>query len=473
MNVTGVDRPSPAGGVPARDRVRAAPRQPYPGRAARLLGDIRRAAAGAAPLTSPYHGYGPDLVGQLARRVEALGSELVGLSHDLHAHPETAFAERHAAAAVATALARHGVDVQVGAYGLQTAFRARVGAGAGSSVAVIAEYDALPGLGHACGHNVICAVAVGAFIALAPHLGQLGGTVELIGAPAEESGGGKQLILDAGGFSGVDAAAMVHPGGFDVAAHPTLGRREVHVVYHGISAHAALAPHLGRNALDAAVDAYTGLARLRQHMLPTDRLHAVITDGGRVPNVVPDRAALVSQVRSFETDSLAELCDRVDDVLRAAALATGTIAEVRWDGEPPYLPLRHNLALAARYAVHQVACGRTVLPPGVVPAELTGSTDLGNVSQVLPVIQPLLAIAPPETNVHTAAFARSARTPEADRGVLDGAYGLAATLADYLADEALRTAVNAEFAEDRSADPTTDAAPPAATGGGGYREEIR
>ena len=421
------------------------PRQPYPGHLPKLAARIERDMAAAEPLGSPHGGAPAPLRDALTAAVQSRAADLVALSHEVHANPELGFAEHRAVTAVARLLADAGHDADVGAFDVPTALLARAGTGH-PRVAVIAEYDALPGLGHACGHNVICATAVGAFLALAGAISDLGGSVELIGAPAEEGGGGKELIARAGGFDEVDAAVMVHPSGFDVAEHRWLGVRQVEVVYRGRAAHASLTPFLGVNALDAVVAAYNGIAQLRQHILPGDRVHGVITDGGQRPNIVPDRAAATFYLRSAEPETLVELTDRARAVFEAAATATGAVVEMRWDPCPVYLPVRSNHALASRYAANMAGRGRRVLPAGVVPLELAGSTDMGNVSVRVPSIHPFLGISPPDVTIHTPDFAVWAASEQADRGTVDGAVGLALTAADYLTDPALREAVGQEFA---------------------------
>lgn len=387
-------------------------------------------------------GAGPELPARIAAGVERRAAELTALSHDVHAHPELAFEERCAVAAAVDRLERQGHQVEDGAWGIDTAFRVTAGADAGPHVAILAEYDALPGVGHGCGHNVICASAVGAFLALAEVLDGLPGRISLIGTPAEEGGGGKELIARAGGFDDVDAAMMVHPAGSDVGECRWLGLRQVDVVYHGLSAHAAALPYMGRNALDAVVAAYQSIAALRQHMLPVDRIHGVITDGGSKPNIVPERAAASFYLRSPTIATLNELTDRVAAIFEAAALSTMTVAEPDWQVAPVYLPVRTNRELAARYVGALRARGRPIRTIAPVPS---GSTDMGNVSVRVPSIHPKIAIGPATISAHSHEFARWAVSAEADTAVVDGAIGLATCAADFLADARLRELVRAEF----------------------------
>ena len=366
---------------------------------------------------------------------------LVALSHDIHAHPELNFEERYAAAAVATLLRERGYEVQVGTWGLETAFHASIGEGS-PHVVIAAEYDALPEVGHGCGHNVICASSVGAFLGVAPTVTELGGRVSLYGTPAEEGGGGKEYVARAGGFDDVDAAIMVHPGDEDQAHTLRLGLRQVDVVYRGRTAHAAAVPYLGRNALDAAVSAYNSIAQLRQHLLPPDRVHGVITDGGAKANIVPEHAALSYYLRSSTVETLQELTDRTEAIFRAAAASTGTGVEIDWDVAPIFLPVRTNAVLVSRYVAAMADRGRTVLRRGTRPA---GSTDMGNVSVRVPSIHPNVAITSPGTPAHSHVFAEAAVSPEADAAIVDAAVALARTAADYLADPDLRDLVTAEF----------------------------
>ncbi|MFT4280907.1 M20 family metallopeptidase [Microbacterium sp.] len=387
----------------------------------------------------------------ISAAVDALRPQLSALVRALYENPEVGFEERASAARIAEELAGHGFEVETGAYGLETALRTTTGAADGPHFAVIAEYDALPGIGHACGHNAIAAIAVGAFLAAAPFVAEAGGRLSLIGTPAEENGGGKELIIRAGGFDDVDAAGMVHPGSgsgtTSVLGQRTTGVRRIAVTYHGRASHAAGAPWLGRNALDGAVTAYQGVAQLRQHILPTDRIHGIITDGGAAPNIVPERASALFYVRSAEIDSLRELTDRVVAVLEGAALVSGTRAEIEVDPVPPYLPLQTNVALTRRWAAVIGDHGILVPdPPAVVP-QGGPSTDMGNVSRFVPSIHPSIGLGgPDDVFPHHADFAHVTVQPPAIEAVVAAAAALAQTAVDYVTDPGLRAEAAAEFA---------------------------
>ncbi|MGW2768674.1 M20 family metallopeptidase [Streptomyces sp. NPDC001275] len=405
-----------------------------------------RAAEQATAWESPYTGADEKLHARIDAAVAEDREALLALSHALHQNPEPGFEEHRAVARVAELLRSHGIEAETGVYGLPTALRATAGTGQGPTVAVLAEYDALPGIGHACGHNVICAFGVGAFLALARVMPALGGTAVLLGTPAEENGTGKETMARAGAFDGVDAAVMIHPfAGGDLTDAPYLGLREVVVEYRGLAAHASATPFMGVNALDGVVAAYQGIAALRQHILPTDRIHGVITDGGTRPNVVPDRAAAHFYLRAGTVEALAELSERAQRVFEGAATMTGTELTVRWDDCPPCMPVRSNEALAAHFALHLTGRGRTALPGSAAPDAGSGSTDLGNVSVRIPAIHPMLSVAPAGTALHTADFAACTAGAEADRTVLDGAAALARTAADFLADPELRAEVARQF----------------------------
>lgn len=374
--------------------------------------------------------------------VDGLRAELVGLSHEVHALAETGFVEHRSVRAIADLLAAHGFESQVGCYGMDTALRAQAGNGNGPRVGVFAEYDALPGIGHGCGHNVICAAGVGAFLGLTAAVPLTGGSVVLFGTPAEENGSGKELMARADAFDDLDVALMLHPtGGCSVAAATSVGLRSVEVSFHGRAAHASSAPHAGRNALDAIVFAYQGVAALRQHIRDDERIHGIIQEGGQAANVVPELARGRFLLRSPDLDGLVQLTHRVQKVLEGAALMTETRLEAQWDRIAPNLPIRPNLPLAKRFGEHLAARGHEV-GGGERPH---GSTDLGNVSLRLPAIHPYVSIAPTSVAAHTVEFAECAASPEGDRAAIDGAAALALTGVDYLTDPALRAAVAHDF----------------------------
>ncbi|WP_261623786.1 M20 family metallopeptidase [Nesterenkonia marinintestina] len=385
---------------------------------------------------------------------ESLRTDLIDLLYSLHQHPEVAFEEHRSAAEVAELLRRHGLDAVIGGFGLDTAVHAEVTSAdfdpeTDRTIAVLAEYDALVGLGHGCGHNVIAATAVGSVVSLARLLTEdpaaFRGRVVLLGTPAEEGRTGKEHMAQHGAFDDLDAAIMIHPYGYDLADQVWLGRRVLTAEFEGVSAHASAQPFQGRNALDAASLAYQGLGLLRQQMLPVDRLHAVITEGGERASIIPDRASMDLYVRSKYPESLRELSERVEDVLRGAALMTGTNLALTWDEDPPSLPVRTNSALTDRWTAAQSRRGRSPLPGGVVPETVAASTDFGNVSYRVPGIHPLLKISDSDVALHTVEFREAAGSPRAEDAAVDGAFGLAATALDFLVDDELAARVREEF----------------------------
>jgi len=383
---------------------------------------------------------------EVCDRVEAARGALLALSREIHAHPELAFEERRAAALLTQALRDAGLAVEPGAYGLETAFCAEFGAANGPCVALLAEYDALPGIGHACGHNLIAASALGATLALAPLAGVLPGRVRMLGTPAEERGGGKELMARQGAFEGVDAALMIHPASVNLVNMPCIAMAEVEAVFHGVSAHAAAMPERGVNALDALVLAYQGIAALRQHIRATERVHGIVTDGGQAPNIVPERAAGRFYVRASNAQDLAPLKQRVEGCFRAGAAATGAQLEIRWD-PADYLDIRFNEPLASSFRRNAEALGRVFFPYEKLPASIQGSTDMGNVSQRVPSIHPMLAAAPLHCTIHNAEFAKWAGSEMGDAAAIDGAKALAMTTLDFLYDAALRSRAREAFGD--------------------------
>jgi amidohydrolase len=390
----------------------------------------------------------PDVVkDRICEAVDRWADELIGLSHRLHANPELAFDEHYAHDQCTELLEKAGHDVVRGAHGLATAFAMRCG-GEGSSVAVLCEYDALPHIGHACGHNIIATAGLGAALAAAEVAGDLGGRLLSLGTPAEEGGGGKALLADRGAFDGVDAAVMVHPAGVELTRMKAIAAQQLVAVYEGAAAHAAAAPERGRNALDGAVLGYVNCAALRQHIRPDERIHGIFTEAGEAANFVPDRASAHWFVRSPTVDLLEPLVARVRACLEAGAAAAGVSCEIT-SPVPVYADMVDNEPLVAAYVANAGRIGRTVVEPGPTNA-VVASTDMGNVSQIVPSIHPMIAVAPPNVAIHTEAFAEHAASATADRAVLDGAKALAMTVADFWADSDLRAAAADAFSSEQS-----------------------
>jgi amidohydrolase len=368
-------------------------------------------------------------------RFESARRTLLDLSHRIHAHPEPAFEEERAAGWCADLLDAAGFTVERGICDVPTAFVARAGSGP-LHVALCAEYDCLPGIGHACGHNLIAAMSVGAGIAAARVADDVGLTLSVVGTPAEERGGGKVLLLERGVFAGVHAAIMVHPAPVDALEPPTLAWSHFDVRYAGRSAHASAFPELGINAADALTVAQTAIGLLRQHIRRTDRIHGIVTDGGDAPNVVPAHAAATYIVRAETLEELAEIRAKVVRCFEAGALATGATLSIEPSG-PPYAEVRHDAELAALYRRNAEALGRSFPDLGVLLERSAASTDMGNVSHALPSIHPLIGIRSLPAVNHQPEFAAHCVTAAADQALADGAVALAWTAIDAALDPAL------------------------------------
>ncbi|WP_030024529.1 amidohydrolase [Streptomyces monomycini] len=359
------------------------------------------------------------------RHIKGKDTVLTDLSRRIHGRPETAFTEHEAASWCAGLLREHGFEVTAPAHGLDTAFTATTGTGP-VTVAIACEYDALPDLGHACGHNLIAAAGVGAALGLAPYAAELGLTVRVVGTPAEERGAGKALLLEAGAFDGVDAAMMVHPCPFEMSDFRSFALGTLSVTYTGRTAHPSLNPHEGRNAADALTVAQVALGLLRQQLPPQWRVHGVTTSAGSAPNAIPDRATAEYEIRAEAAEDLRELRERVEACFRAGALATG--CEVTLERpEPDYLDFRGDPGLIALWGANARALGR----PEPVERGPFACTDMGNVSHVVPAIHPVLDISGGACGPHEPEFAEAAVAPRAMRALLDGAVGLAWTAADF------------------------------------------
>ena len=380
---------------------------------------------------------------RLVATVDEHAEALVAASHAIHARPELAFDEHFAHDTLADLLDAAGLDVTRSAYGLDTAFEATAGPADGPTIAVMCEYDALPGIGHACGHNIIGTAGVGAGIAAATVAAELGGRVVVLGTPAEEGGGGKVMMMDQGCLDGIDAALMVHPAGRELASMHAIAIHQVIATYHGKANHAAAAPEKGLNALDGAVLGYMNIAALRQHIAATERIHGVFTDGGGKPNIVPARAEAHWYVRAANLSSLEVLKGRVSAALEAGAVAAGVECEQVWI-DPAYADMIDNAALVDAYSANARVVGREVQVPSQDELVI-GSTDMGNVSYAVPAIHPMIKVAPFDCAIHTDRFATFTGGPEGDAAVIDGAKIMAMTVADLWAQPGLLEKVADEF----------------------------
>jgi amidohydrolase len=363
--------------------------------------------------------------------VSAARERLVGLSEQLHAHPETAWEEHDAVRWVGDVLAGAGFDVTPAYLGLETAFLATYGSGP-FRLGLCAEYDALPGLGHACGHNLIAASSVGAALALAPLADELGLTIEVYGTPAEEGGGGKIELLDRGAFAGLDLAMMAHPAPVDVAEARPFAVSHSHVTYRGRAAHAAAYPEQGVNAADAFTVAQVAVGLLRQQLPPSVRVHGLVTRGGEAPNAIPERTEGRWYVRAESLAELAEVEEKVWRCFEAGALATGCELEVTPESKP-YAEFRADAAALAAYRTNAEALGRTFADGGTASRMNRASTDMGNVSQVVPAIHPYIGIGSLPAINHQREFGAQCVGDLADRALLDGAIALAWTAVDRAA----------------------------------------
>ncbi len=380
----------------------------------------------------------------ITRFVDDHASTLLAVSHAIHANPELAFKEYAASATLIKALENHKLQVKSNVYGLETAFEAEITGDSGPCIDVLAEYDALPGIGHACGHNIIATSALGAFLALKSVDGPLAGSVRMLGTPAEERGGGKEVMARNGAFDKTDAAIMMHPSGINLATMPCICVAEVRAVYQGKSAHASAMPHRGINALDGLLLAYQAISNLRQHIQHTERIHGIITEGGQAPNIVPDRASGEFYVRAANANELEALKPRVQACFEAGAKASGSDVETIW-GEVDYLDLNTNWPLAESFQRNAEALGRDFFPQEKLGSSGAGSTDMGNVSHRVPSIHPMLAAAPANVVIHNPEFEKWAGSEMGDRAALDGAKALAMTALDFLDDPSLQQASQKAF----------------------------
>jgi amidohydrolase len=362
---------------------------------------------------------------------------LLALSHRIHAHPELGFEEEKSAVWLSEMLADAGFTIKTGVCELPTAFIARAGSGP-LHIAICAEYDALPAVGHACGHNIIAAMAAGAGIAAAQVADEVGLTISVVGTPAEEVGdaGGKILLLERGAFKGVHAAMMVHPAPFDVVEMPIIAASMFEVYYTGKEAHASAFPELGVNAADALTVAQTAIGLLRQHIRPTDRIHGIITKGGDAPNIIPAHTAAKYIVRAKTVRDLDEIRAKVRRCFEAGALATGAKLDIL-GGQKPYAEMQHDPDIAAAYHRNAEALGR-IARTSAATDRAAGSTDMGNISLAIPSIHPAIGINSLPAVNHQPEFTAHCITEAADKAVVDGGLAMAWTAIDLATDAKVR-----------------------------------
>ena len=379
----------------------------------------------------------------VAGAVDRLGDELESLSHRIHEHPELGYQEVKAAGWLSEFLEQQGFKVERGVAGVDTAFRGSLETGEGPTIAILCEYDALPTIGHACGHNVIAGAGVGAGAALAAMRQRLPkGRVQIIGTPAEEGGGGKVKLIEGGVFRNVDAAMMIH--GFDrwIVHQDLLGIARCRFEFTGKAAHASADPWEGVNALDAVIQTFNNVSMLRQQIRPEARIHGIVNDGGAAPNIIPEFASATFYVRAAEVEYMWALQKRVIACAEGAAKATGSTLKVVEQRENAYEPMKRNATLLELFRANARALGVVESPEN---RERLGSSDVGNVSQVIPAIQPMVQIAPEGTPIHSRAFAQAAVQPLARDGMLKAAKIMAMTTCDLLADPALVSKARREF----------------------------
>lgn len=380
----------------------------------------------------------------LDAEVDSVAGPVVALATRIHEHPELRYEEHRAAAWISELLeSLGGVRVERNTGGLSTAFRARVGNDAGPRVAILAEYDALPEIGHACGHNLIAAGAVGAFLALARHASELPGAVEIIGTPAEEGGGGKIRLLEANVFDGVDAAMMYHPFDRDLLGHTALASQWVTMEFRGTPSHAAVAPFEGSSALTACLQTFSLVDSQRVHFRDGVRVHGFVTNGGQAVNIIPEHAACEFSVRALTSEELSRVREVVERCARGAAMASGV--EVRITVREGYRAMLNNQALCGAFGGALEALGRPARAQDTSVG--AGSTDMGDISQAIPSIHPYLAICDEgESTCHQHRFAECANSPRGHQTMLLAAKAMARTTLQLLTEPELLAQAKREHA---------------------------
>ena len=368
--------------------------------------------------------------------IEGARGELIALSHFIHEHPELGYEEFASSAALIDQLEAWGFDVERDSAGLATAFRATAGSG-DLHVTFCAEYDALPDIGHACGHNIIAASSLGAFLGVSAVADELDVRVTLLGTPSEEGGGGKIDLINAGYFNDEHMALMVHPFPSERLDAICLAVDHFDVIFTGKEAHASAAPWLGINALDALTISQTALGLLRQQLRPGDQFHGVVLEGGSAANIIPSRTVGRFMARATTAGRLKELRERVNDCFAAGALATGASVEIVELGHQ-FSHMESDPEILLHYRRAAEALGRDFHLDDEEAPRPTLSTDMANVSLVVPSIHPLLMIPTDGAINHQPEFTAACATPEADQAVIDGAEALANTVIEVAHDDALR-----------------------------------
>ena len=382
---------------------------------------------------------------QVCSDIDNRSADLISISHEIHAHPELNFQEKFAHDILTQYIADSKLKVDRSAFELETAFDVSVRGGSGPTVAVLCEYDALPGIGHACGHNIIAAAGLGAGVALSAVAELCGGNLRLMGTPAEEGGGGKVEMARKGAFKNIDAAMMIHPSDQDLARMNAIAIQQLFVRFEGLAAHAAVSPDRGKNALDAAVLGYMNVAAMRQHIRPTERVHGIFTKAGEKPNIVPREAEMDWYVRSDTIESLQPLKARITKCLEAGAMAADCTISFDWQ-KNTYADLVDNLPLLTSYVQNSAQMGRA-LTTDFLPGTGGGSTDMGNLSYLVPSIHPMLQVAPRGVSLHSAQFAEFTTSKDADKAVLDGAKIMAMTAIDVWLSETLNAEAQKAFGD--------------------------
>jgi amidohydrolase len=386
-----------------------------------------------------------ELKAEISRRLDKQRQALIDLSLNIHDNPELGFKEEKAAGWLTGYLAKNGFQIEKGIGGLPTAFKAAYG-NSKPVIALLSEYDALPEIGHACGHNIIAASTAGAAVASKLVVDKFGGTVIVFGTPAEELFGGKVSMLQAGVFDGIDVAMIVHPGVLDTAVSEALACIGLDVQFFGKAAHAAAYPEQGINALEAMILAFNAINSLRQHIKDRARIHGIISHGGEAANVVPAYSAATFFVRAQDNVYLDELKQKVIKCFEGAALATGARLDYKWH-DIVYAPMKNNLVLAQLFAQNFESLGRKVA--SLEPYLGFGSTDMGNVSQVIPAIHPSVAIVSQDVQLHSKDFVLAAASDSGHKGLIDAAKALAMTVADLLGEPENLARVKGEFARQK------------------------